>query len=196
MTSLGFAVKSGWTAVVLLAGSARSPEVIDSRRIELSDPNVPEARQPHHDGFGTARKSGPELTRLLNSVHRYGRRSVGAVIKSYRDSGHQLRSAGLVVGSTIDPDTIANEHMRIHALEGRLFRSIIERELDRREVESSVWRERDLYPFAARTLKRSDDELRAALTALRPTGGATWRAEQKAAALAAWVLLSSAPKLR
>ena len=49
--SLGVTVKSGWTSVVLLGGLADAPRVLDTRRIDLSDPAVPESRQPYHDGF-------------------------------------------------------------------------------------------------------------------------------------------------
>ena len=36
--ALGFRVKSGWAAEVLLTGPARSPQLCDVRRIDLSDP--------------------------------------------------------------------------------------------------------------------------------------------------------------
>ena len=188
--AVGFAVKSGWTAAVLLAGDRRLPRVIDARRIELSDPDFPEARQPYHDGFGTARRSGPELTRLINSVKRFSGRSVATALAAYREEGRRLTGAALVVGSTIDPDRIANDHIRIHALEGRLFRGVIEDALTASGVACSVWRERDLYTVAARTLKRSEDDLRTALVELRPPGRAAWRAEQKTAALGAWLVLT------
>ena len=46
--ALGFRVKSGWAAVVLLTGTARSPQLSDIGRIELCDPQRPETRQPYH----------------------------------------------------------------------------------------------------------------------------------------------------
>ena len=49
--ALGFRVKSGWAAAVLLAGSAHSPQLFDVQRIELSDRRLPKTRQPYHDGF-------------------------------------------------------------------------------------------------------------------------------------------------
>jgi len=63
--AIGFTVKSGWASAVLLAGSAELPQIVDSRRIELSDPAIPESRQPYHAGFGTAREAGPELSVVL-----------------------------------------------------------------------------------------------------------------------------------
>jgi hypothetical protein len=40
-------------SAVLLSGPAASPHVVDSRRVDLSDPAVPGSRQPYHEGFGT-----------------------------------------------------------------------------------------------------------------------------------------------
>jgi hypothetical protein len=57
----GFTVKSGWASAVLVTETDGSPRVADSRRVELSDPGIPESRQPYHAGFGKARDGGPEL---------------------------------------------------------------------------------------------------------------------------------------
>lgn len=159
--ALGFAVKSGWAVAVLLTGSPASPAVADSRRIELSDPAIPESRQPYHAGFGTARASGPELSRLLRSVQGFGGQSVAAVIRQYKASGHQLAGAGIVAGSLIEPERIANDHIRIHALEGRLFRRVVEEAAAQSGLPCSVWRERDLYASAAQRLRQAEERVRA-----------------------------------
>jgi hypothetical protein len=188
-TRVGFSVKSGWAQAVLLAGSPSAPRVLDSRRIELCDPSNREARQPYHDGFGTARASGPALTRLIASVRRYGAASVAAAIHEYNDRGLLPSRAGIVVGSLIDPETLGNSHVRIHALEGQLFRGIVADAAENSEVPHTIWRERDLFPRATSAFKQSESEVRRALADLgRPIEG-PWRAEHKSAALAAWLLL-------
>ena len=50
--ALGFRVKSGWAAVVLLTDTAHSPQLADVSRIELCDPRLPETRQPYHAAMG------------------------------------------------------------------------------------------------------------------------------------------------
>jgi hypothetical protein len=62
---------------------------------------------------------------------------------------------------------------------------------DRRHLASAVWRERDLYGFAATSLKRSESDLRQTLSGLGRSVGGPWRAEQKAAALAAWLMTAN-----
>ena len=39
--AIGVRVKSGWAAAVVLGGSARSPQVLESLTLPLSDPSVP-----------------------------------------------------------------------------------------------------------------------------------------------------------
>jgi hypothetical protein len=188
--AIGFTVKSGWAGAVLLAGTATSPRVLDSQRIDLSDPAIPESRQPYHAGFATARTSGPVLSRLIASVERFGRQSVTGLIRQYQTVEHELRGAGVVVGSLVDPARIGNEHIRIHALEGRLFRGVVEDAVARNKLACSIWRERDLYGFAAKMFKRPEEDLRGTMAAVGRGIAGSWRAEQKAAALAAWLVLA------
>lgn len=189
--AMGFTVKSGWAAVVLLGEPPGSPRVLATCRLDLSDPTIPEARQPYHDGFGTARRSGPELSCLVAAVQRFGRQAVTGLVRQYRADGHDLVGVGVAVGSLTDPDTIANVHIRIHALEGQLFRNVVEDAAARAGLASSTWRGRDLYGRAVEILKRTEPQLRSVLSAVPRPVPRPWRAEQKAAALAAWLVLAS-----
>lgn len=184
----GFTVKSGWACAVLVGGTTSSPRLLDSRRVEISDPDIPDAKQPYHAGFGTARGAGDELKRLVASVKGYGRKSVSALIREYQRSA-SVKSAGVVAGSLIDPQTIGNDHIRIHALEGQLFREVLVGAAEKNGVGCSVWRERDLYGVAEKQLKTAETVIRKKLTALGEGASGGWRAEHKAAALAAWLVL-------
>ncbi|MBI4622223.1 MAG: hypothetical protein HY736_03245 [Verrucomicrobia bacterium] len=189
--AIGFTVKSGWAAVVLVGDPVGSLVVHDSRRLDLSDPAIPEALQPYHAGFGTARSSDQKLSRLVDSVKRFGRKSVVELIQHYRAEGHNVVGVGIVVGSLINPEQIANAHIRIHALEGQLFRRVVEGAAGRSNLEYSVWRERDLYGRATEILKQTEPELRTCLSAFSGLVRGSWRAEQKIATLAGWLELVS-----
>ena len=189
--AVGFTVKSGWACAVLLTGPQTQPRVADSCRVELSDPADPDARQPYHAGFGTARASDAELTRLVNGVKRFAAASIGQLLDRYVDSGTALRGVGVVVGSLVDPNTIGNDHIRIHALEGQLFRQVVADAAEAAGLRASIWRERDLHALAARVLKRPDSRIRATVAALGHDVQGPWRAEQKCAAVAAWLVLTA-----
>ena len=185
-------VKSGWASVVLLDGPESEPAVRRSQRLELCDPSVPEARQPYHAGFGKARTDDETLRRLVAEVERFGTRAVAGLLTEYcSDRERRIVGAGLVVGSLIDPDTIRNPHIRIHALEGRLSRHCIERARAIPDCDENVART-DLYADAAGILRHPETAIRATLTALgRPLQADGARA--KAAALAAWLVLHASP---
>jgi hypothetical protein len=185
----GFTVKSGWACAVLIGGTRSNPRLIDSRRVEISDPEIPDAKQPYHAGFGTARDAGDELKRLVASVKTYGRKSVSALIREYQKTAN-VTAAGVVAGSLIDPKTIGNDHIRIHAMEGQLFRDVLIDGAKRNGITCSVWRERDLYGLAEKQLKIAEAVLRKRLTALGEDIDGGWRAEHKVAALAAWMILA------
>jgi len=188
--ALGFRVKSGWATAVLLVGPRTAPRVLDRRIVELADPEVPEARQPFHAALGVHEARGARAAaRLVRSVERFAQRSLAQLWAECRARGNRIRGVGIVVGSTIDPAAIANDHIRAHAEEGRLFRSVIEAAVRRRHVPARVTVERQLYAVAAAALRIPAPRLKARSAALGASVEGSWRAEDKAAALAAWMAL-------
>ena len=187
--AVGFTIKSGWAAAVLIGGLKAAPAVLDSRRVEISDPTIPDATQPYHAGFGTARDAGEELKRLVSSVKSYGRKSVRGVLREYQNHG-ELRGAGVVAGSLIDPKTIGNDHIRIHAMEGQLFRTVVVDAAEASGLKCDVVRERDLYGIAVTALKKPESAIRKTLAEMGKDVAGGWRSEQKAAALSAWLALA------
>jgi len=173
--ALGFRVKSGWAAAVLLTGPKTAPRVVDSRIVELSDAKVPHSRQPYHAGMGTAQTNRHIVDRLVRGIERFSRRSLAALVAEHR-AEHQLRAAGVVVSSLIDPATIASPHMRAHASEGRLFRAVTASGLERCGLAAAVVLERDVYDRLARKLRRAPATVKAQVAALGD-GVGRWRAE-------------------
>src|SRR6266516_7568202 len=136
-------VKSGWATAVLVAGPARAPRVVDRRTIELSDPAVPASRQPYHAVMGARAGVAKQVERrLCRIVEQVTRQSVARLLADYRAGGHAVHGVALVVGRQIDPAKIANDHIRAHALEGRLFRTVLEQACRSLGLKSSVLIER------------------------------------------------------
>jgi hypothetical protein len=190
--ALGFRVKSGWAAVVLLTGSARSPQVSDIDRVELCDPRSPETRQPHYASMGKLETDSTKVNHLEHVVRNISHESLTKLIKGYQQKEFRIECAALVVGSKIDPATIANPHVRAHALEGRLFRSVVEQTLQNHNILIDVLLERDAYARVAARLKQSTDDLKRLIQNLgrpAPAKRGPWRSEQKLAAVAALFVL-------
>jgi hypothetical protein len=186
--TLGFRVKSGWAAAVLLTGSADSPQLLGRRIIELSDPSIPGSRQPYHAKMSTLQTDDTKIERLRHVIVQTAQNSVDAWMNDIQKE-RKIQRAGLVVGSDIDPSRIANTHIRAHALEGRLFRTVLQEALERQGVSCSIFVERKIYEQAVAILKRSEKDLKQSLTQLGRTSDGSWRGDDKLAALAAWLQL-------
>ena len=103
--------------------------------------------------------------------------------------------AAMVVGSVIDPDSLGNPHVRVHALEGKLFREVVAEALKKRGIDCGVLVERDVYAKAAPTLASTEPKLRAEIAALGHGRIKPWRAEEKLATLAAlWSMVPGEKK--
>ena len=188
--ALGFRVKSGWAAAVLLGGSARSPQLCDVRQIDLADPQLPETRQPYHAAMGKLETDTSKIDRRVEVVRGIAQKSIATLLSSHRQNGYRIKRAALVVGSKIDPASIANPHIRAHALEGRLFRSVVEQALQQHRIRTEVFTERDAYDKAAIILKEPKENVRRMIQNFGRATDGPWRTEQKFAALAAWLALS------
>src|SRR5438132_1703091 len=187
--TLGFRVKSGSAVSILIDGSVRSPHLCESQVINLSDPRNPETRQPYHAAMGVLETNASKLERRMQSIRRATEKSIVDLFKRCTDNGYAIRRAALVVGSVIDPDSIANPHIRAHALEGRLFRTTLEAALQSRGIQCAIFIEHDTYPTASNLLRQSRTQIQRTLAHLGRSVNGPWRADEKLAALAAWMSL-------
>src|SRR5215510_1277051 len=177
MIAVGFRVKSGFAIAVTLEGPASAPSAVSRRVIEMSDSAVPETRQPYHDGFYRTEEDAREIARRVKIVKRCATQSVAALLKDTR-----VVRAGLIVGSVIDPEKVGNPHIRAHAHEGRLFRTVLEDALRSRGVPCEVIVEKQLSAKTTAGLKRPAREVARTLDGFGKALGSPWRADEKAAA--------------
>src|SRR5260370_22250466 len=93
---LGFRVKSGWAMVVLVSATS-PPTVLDRRRVDLSDPAVPDSAQPFHAGLDLPKAvAAKAVARLVKYVERSSRRAIADLIEHYRAYGHRIVGARMI----------------------------------------------------------------------------------------------------
>lgn len=186
-------MKSGYAIAVVLAGDSAAPAAIARRVVDLSDPRIAETRQPYHASRGQAEEDEREIARRVKIIEACAERSLRTLMTEEwraRVRPTERIRAGLVVGSLIDPIRVANPHIRAHANEGRLFRTVLEQTLRSLDIACDVMVEQQLPRRASRDLGRSEREIARRLADFGKSLGSPWRAEEKAAATAAWVVLS------
>ena len=187
--SLGFRVKSGRAVVVALRGSREHCVPLLRMAVDLSDPAIKETRQPYHSGFGTAQEDEVVIARLTTIIERCAKRSIDDLLARAELKDQRCPGACLVVGSLIDPATVGNPHVRAHANEGRLFRRVVEDALAAHGITCTVVRDRDLIALAVQQIETPEAQIRRTVLAWGKTLGSPWRADEKNAAIAAWMAL-------
>ena len=107
--------------------------------------------------MGELETDSTKLNQRELAVRNVSRQALAKLLKDYQQKRFRISRAALVVGSQIDPARIANPHIRAHALEGRLFRSVIEQVLHDHDIRTELLLERDTYAecgCAADTVQR------------------------------------------
>lgn len=190
---LGFAPHSGWTAVVMLGGTPREPLVLARERLELTEPDLAGAKQPYHAIEALPlEEASARLTMLRASAARLAAAGVRTLAHTARAAGVEVVAAGILdsAGRSGAPlQAILASHALIHSADGHHFREALEAGCAAQRLPATRIRQRDLMQVAALELKRSPEELRAQVARLGRKIGAPWGADQKGAALIAWLLL-------
>jgi hypothetical protein len=192
MAALGLKVQTGHATAVALSGRPDSPAVALREVLILSDPAEPRSRQPYHLALDSPEEATEaEFERLLQAVRDTTGASIGRLVELAKRGGFEIAGAAVVGGSATDPVSIRGEHIRAHAMEGRLYRDLVQRYLVEAGLQCLAFGEKALPGVAAEVLKRSPGELAAVIGEMGRAVGGPWRAAEKTAALAAWVALAS-----
>jgi len=192
---LGFAPHSGWAAAVVLAGSAAAPRVLARERIEMAEPRLAGASQPYHqlEGLPLA-EARRRLSSYEASAETLAREGLRALAARASAAGAEACAAGILEasgrsGATLE--TILGSHALIHTADGNHFRTALARGCEALGLPVTRVPQRELITRAATVFGKTPDEIGAALSGLGRGLGAPWGADQKAAALLAWLLLAA-----
>jgi hypothetical protein len=181
-TALGFRVHSGWAAMVVAATS----QVLDRRRIEITDPRLPGSVQPYHHAKTL---SLPEAKQYLDHCAKQSRKMALTAIEDALDR-HRVAACGILMSSARPAGTLEAtlaSHAAIHSAEGEFFRDAILHAAGACSISCRKIKEKELLNVARTELGIRDPE--AFLTEMRKTLGAPWTQDEKYAALAGWVAL-------
>lgn len=198
--ALGVRAHSGWAALVAVAGSPRGPVVVERRRLQTADPAIPGSKQPYHAAEGW------ELAKAAKYLERCTARSRALAQQAFRSAIHDLKKRGYTVvgcGVLLGSDrllpplaAILAAHPLIHTAEGRMFRNVLVHAGRRCRLPVLGVKERELFPQAAARLRVPVRTVQNRVAALGRDLGPPWTADQKLAALVAWLALASAKKTR
>jgi hypothetical protein len=161
----------------------------------LSDPKIPATKQPYHAALELPPKEAKAtVQKLVKLVSVAAKQSVKELLEPADDAGYEVRGAGIVVGSLVDPASLHNEHIRAHGLEGQLFRSVLEDAFAARGIRCRVFLEKEAYARAAEELNITEEAARRTVAHIGESHEGSWRAEEKMAALSAWLAFNASSR--
>ena len=183
MKAIGLRIKSGFAIAAIVSKDAGGFAIEVVRKVALSSDDLPQSRFPYHPTIELPEKQGAALSdKAVKEVRRTAAKEMRTLLEEH--SG--VERAAVVVGSVIDPDSLGNPHVRVHALEGKLFREVVAEALAEQGIDCGVLVERDAYTQVATDASASEERLRSDIAALGHGRIKPWRSEEKLATLAAW----------
>ncbi len=180
---------------MLLAGSGAAPRVLARERIELCEVAVQGSKQPYHAIAGLPLAAAQErLAQLEASALALAVEGLRTLRSRARSAGAQLRAAGILGSSARSCTTLEAtlaSHALIHAADGDHFRAALAAACGRERLRVTRLPRQELASRAAAVLGQTPRQLRAGLDSLGRNLGPPWGADQKEAALLAWLLLAA-----
>jgi len=178
----------------MLGGTAAAPQVLARERLELAAPELQGSRQPYHalEGLPLA-AARRRLAQFEKSACDLALAHLRALLARAAASGHGVRAAALLDSagrSGASLEAILASHALIHTADGHHFRAALASACETLGVKTSRIGARQLTGYAATALGERADRLTAAVAALGRGLGPPWGADQKSAALLAWVELA------
>lgn len=192
LVTIGLRAKTGRAIAVVLGGTKDAPVVVSKSEFKLTDPKIPETFQPYHEVMDLPwEQSQKAVLTFIRSIEAVARKALATMIKDLQTGGFAVKKVGIVGSKDRDLTRIGNYHIRAHAAEGILFRSVLELAARTNGVKSRSFSDRELDGTAASELEIQSAILKRRLNELGKPLAPPWRTDEKQAAVAAWLLLSN-----
>jgi hypothetical protein len=192
IVSIGLRAKTGRAIAVVLGGQADSPQALRRGEVILVDPKAPATSQPYHEVMGLPWEEAKVAVRGTAAIiEAVASEALERLVRELRSDGLTVCGVGIVGAGDRNLEAIGGAHIRAHAAEGVLFRQVLESAAKANRLPIRRLVEKGLPELAAAELGRPDSWLRERLAEFGNSVGRPWRADEKAAAMAAWLALAA-----
>jgi hypothetical protein len=193
--AIGFAPHSGWAAMVALNSSPAGLRVLARSRVELIDAHDPESKQPYHAvEFLCVEEATGRLDGYMAVARTLAEEAIRAQAQDLQDRGYRLKSIGILDSAgrkTSSLSSILASHALIHAADGDHFRNALSTAAELLGIQVRRIPVRALHDLALSCLRLPKERVLDTVNDLKREVGAPWGADQKQAALLAWILLKA-----
>ncbi len=190
MASVGLKAKTGRAVVVVLSGLVDSPRLLRRSEIVLVDPKMPATGQPHHEVMELPwDEANVAVQPFVKAIERVAADALARLVGEIELAGFKVCGVGIVGAGDRRLEKIGNPHIRAHAAEGVLFRQVLESAAKANGLAKRSFIEKGLDELVASELKCTAATLKSRIMQLGRSAGPPWRADQRIAAMAAWLTL-------
>jgi hypothetical protein len=188
--SIGLKAKTGRAIAVVLCGPGDSPRLLERADIGLVDPKIPATGQPHHEVMELPwREANVAVQPFVKAIEMIASNALARLVREIQSDDFKVCGVGIVGAGDRNLEKIGNPHIRAHAAEGVLFRKVLETAADRNGLAKRAFIEKELEELVASELKCTAADLKVRIMQLGRSAGPPWRADQRMAAMAAWLTL-------
>ena len=192
--ALGVRMHSGWGVLVAVSGAADSVEILDRRRVVITDPSIPGANQPYHYAMNLGlTESETYLANCAAASERLALEAVGEVVRELEGQNYKIAGSAvlLALGRPLPSlSKILASHALIHTAEGEFFRNAIRNACQRLEIRITAIREREVEERAKMSFADAASRVQRRISSLGSSVGPPWTKDHKMAALAAAIILT------
>src|SRR6059036_3611824 len=114
---------------------------------------------------------------------------LSGLLGNLQSRGFDVDGIGVVGSPDRKLDRIGNPHIRAHAAEGILFRRVLEIAAAEHKLHWRSFSDRAFEELTFPELRRTPHEIKSTLAEIGRSAGRPWRADERAAAVAAWVVM-------
>ena len=190
---MGFRAKTGRAIAVALARGDSVPTYVARWEVRLYDPLLPATGLPHHEVMELPWIEAQSAARPFeNRIEIIATNALAALLSELSSKGCSVTSVGVVGSPDRNLERIGNPHIRAHAAEGILFRRVLEVAAAAHKLRWRSFSDRDFENLAVSELGRDPQEIKRVLAVIGLSAGKPWRADERAAATAAWLTLRRA----
>jgi len=190
LVSIGLRAKTARAIAVVLGGSVDSPIVLTKTEIKLADPKIPATAQPYHEVMDLPwQESQRQVRKYARAIEVIARKALAQIIKAQRSNGMQISGVGIVGAKDRDLARIGNPHIRAHAAEGILFRHVLDLAAEANGLKWRAFVDRQFDEITSAELGSQSALIKRRLDDMGRSLAPPWRADEKQAATAAWLVL-------
>jgi hypothetical protein len=190
LIAIGLRAKTARAIAVVLGGTIDSPTVLAKTELRLVDPKIPTTAQPYHEVMDLAWKdSQREVRKYARAIERVAKAALSKLVKEQQVNGMQVRGVGIIGAPDRDLARMGNPHIRAHAAEGILFRRVLDLAAEANGLKWRTFSDRQFEQIARAELGSSAATLKRKIDGLGRNLVPPWRADEKQAAMAAWLVL-------